>query len=48
MFQRRSDFGRSFVTGVMKLKPTYIMSFKTKINKIEIVSRHQIVVQTQS
>lgn len=48
MFHKRNDFGRSFVTGVKKLKPTYIMSLKTKINKVEIVSRHQIVIQTQS
>lgn len=40
LFHARNDYGHSFVTGVKKLKPTHIMTFKTKINKLEIVSRH--------
>ena len=48
LFHSRNDYGHSFVTGVKKLKPTHIMTFKTKINKLEIVSRHQIIIQTQS
>lgn len=39
LFHARNDYGQSFVAGVQKLKPTYIMTFKTQIAKVEIVSR---------
>lgn len=48
LYHARNDYGQSFVAGVQKLKPTYILTFKTQIAKVDIVSRQQIVIQTQS
>lgn len=48
LFNPRNDYGQSFATGVQRLKPTHIMTFKTQLTKVEIVSRQQIILQTQS